>query len=103
MNFYYRLEQGELDNKEQQRIGFLANRRTKPLIMNALNAAISEFSLRIPSEFMVRELKSYPREMVDKLRRDESDGHFDRVSACAIAWEARKFAPASISVVVQKY
>lgn len=102
-NFYYRLEQGELDNKEHQRIGFQSNRRTKPLIMNELNAALSDFSLRVPSEFMARELKSYPREMVDKLRRDEEDGHYDRVSACAVAWEARKFAPSKISISLQNY
>lgn len=102
-NFYYRLEQGELDDKEQQRIGFQSNRRTKPLIMHGLNAAIGDFSLRIPSQFMTRELKSYPREMIDKLRRDEEDGHYDRVSACAIAWESRKFAPTSVSVSLQNY
>lgn len=102
-NFYYRLEQGELDDKEHAKIGFQSNRRTKPLIMNGLNHAVSDFSLRIPSVFMVREFKSYPREMVDKLRRDEEDGHFDRVSACAIAWEARKYSPVMLKVQLENY
>lgn len=102
-NFYYRLSQNKIDDKEGEEIGFNTNSRTKPMIMNGLCTALDEIALRIPSKYALQEIRSYPREQLDKMTRDPEDGHFDRVMALAIAWEARKYAPKRGAITTQSY
>jgi hypothetical protein len=102
-NFYYRLSQNKADDKEGEEIGFNTNSRTKPMIMNGLSTALNDLALRIPSKYALQEIRSYPREQLDKIIRDPEDGHFDRVMALAIAWEARKYAPKRGAITTQSY
>lgn len=87
---------------EKKELGFLTNRATKPLILYGLSFALSEASIFVYSDLLLKELRSYPKSELDEIPtigkvRDGQGKHFDRVMALALAWEGRKYITGEIS------
>lgn len=102
-NIYQDTTYDKETNEEKKTLGFRTDLRTKPLILHALKDAINTFALRTPSATVLRELRSYQREQLDKMQFDEELGHFDRVMALAIAWHMRLQAPTSGKITQSNY
>lgn len=81
------------DDKDQ--IGWLTGPANKPQMMNDLRSAVHANDLDLSDEALKREILSLPADELNKVKMDEEDetrGHFDRVIACALAWQMRSLA-----------
>lgn len=94
-NIYARISHDQELDVESKELGFLTNRATKPLVLYGLSFALSEMSIFVYSDLLLKELRSYPKSELDNIpsigkMKDEDKKHFDRVIALALAWEGRK-------------
>ena len=89
-NLYEEVVVDKRKDVRTRKYGFHMNSRTKPNILYAMNTALNEGSLKIPSKELVRECRTYLREDMNEISHNEDTiGHWDRLIACAIAWEMR--------------
>lgn len=89
-NIYNRVKKDDTYNSENSdELGFVTTGTSKPAILSALSRALNTYALRVPSDAIKTELKRYPRKESDLIHSEEETGHWDRVMALAIAWEAR--------------
>ncbi len=89
-NVYTEVIVDKIKETRTKKYGFHMNSRTKPTILYALNTAINEGDLKIPSKALIREMRTYLREDMNEIGHNEDTiGHWDRLMACAIAWEMR--------------
>jgi len=84
------VDDGYTDSKEQTRVGWLTTRRTKPLIIDTLSAALRDGTHGICDKEVIKECQSYI------INDDGSYGaqrktHDDRVMSYAIAFFALRF------------
>lgn len=89
-NVYEEIVVDKVKDTRTKKYGFHMNSRSKPNILYALNTALNEGDLTIPSKALVRECRTYLREDMNEVsHNDDTIGHWDRLMACAIAWEMR--------------
>jgi len=92
---YFNLYQ---DEKEQ--LGWHTNLASKPKMMHDLSQGVNEGAIDVPDKALKDELLSFPAQELNDTRfkeDDETRGHFDRVIACAIAWQMRSLAQPAMS------
>ena len=89
-NLYSEITVDKTKDVKTKKYGFHMNSRSKPNILYALNTAINEDLLTIPSKAIIREARTYLREDMNEVEHtDDTVGHWDRLMALAIAWEMR--------------
>lgn len=88
-NIYEEVDEGKLIEKETQELGILTSKTSKPIMLSALNNAVNNFVLIVPSEVIREEMVNFPREYIEASRIDAELGHFDLVMALAIGWHGR--------------
>lgn len=89
-NVYEEVIVDKVKDTRTRKYGFHMNARTKPNVLYSLNTAINEDNLKIPDKALVREARTYLREDMNEVNHNEDTiGHWDRLMACAIAWEMR--------------
>lgn len=84
---------------EQEKLGWQTNMATKPKMLHELRTAIHEDLLEISDEDLKREIMNFPAQDLNEMNVDEEDetqGHYDRVIALAIAWAMRARATPTI-------
>jgi hypothetical protein len=94
-NVYSRMVYDKDTDEERSEIGFNTNVKTKPLLLYGLSFALSEMSILVYSEQLLKELQAFPKRQLDdhptiKQVRSGQLKHFDRVIALALAWEGVK-------------
>lgn len=85
---------------EKDQLGFLTNLATKPRMMHDLQTAMHQDLIDVSDEALKREIISYTAEDLNNNNTDEEDetqGHFDRVIALAIAWQMRNYATPGVN------
>lgn len=84
---------------EHDKLGWHTNLASKPKMMNDLRTAIHEGLIEISDLALKQEIISYPATDLNTANVDEEDetqGHYDRIIALAIAWQMRQWGvPAS--------
>lgn len=94
-NVFKEVKQDEKFDKQTEKLGWHTDSATKPLMLYALNDAINEESIAIPSRSMLGELRTYDKSDLSKTRFDpDQTKHWDKVISLAIAWQMRLYAPA---------
>jgi hypothetical protein len=89
-NLYEEVVVDKVKDTRTRKYGFHMNSRSKPNVLYSLNTALNEGLLTIPDKSLVRELRTYLREDMNEIsHNDDTIGHWDRVMACAIAYEMR--------------
>lgn len=89
-NLYEEVIVDKVKATRTRKYGFHTNSRSKPNILLAMNTALNEDNLKIPDKALVRECRTYLREDMNEVEHnDDTIGHWDRLMACAIAWEMR--------------
>jgi hypothetical protein len=98
----YRRDAAVLDksSKKASKIGFYADKTTKPLLLQELNYALGAGELKARSRITLEEAKSYilgPDGVpvhIDSMTSEDPSGakgnHGDRVTALALAWRGRR-------------
>lgn len=87
-----------IDEKDQ--LGWLTTLANKPKMMTDLRTAVHQDLIDISDKALRQEIISYPATDLNSARVDEEDetqGHFDRVIAIAIAWQMRAWATVGIN------
>lgn len=80
---------------EHEKLGWHTNLASKPKMMHDLRTALHEQLIEISDDVLKNELLSYPAYDLNQSNVDEEDeteGHYDRVIALAIAWQMRALA-----------
>jgi hypothetical protein len=80
---HYDTESGE----EKEKIGMQMDKRTKPLILYHLKDCVENFTIRVYSRQVLKEMKNYPKDNVNLQRMmvDNKKSHYDRLMALALA------------------
>lgn len=90
------------EGRQNQRLGWMTTARSKPLIIDRLNAAIRDDDITISDADTIQELKTYVVE--DNGSTNALAGcHDDRVMALAIAWEMLRHLPKRHSFENRKF
>lgn len=90
---YYNIYRDDMD-----KLGWNTTLASKPHMMNDLRTAVHENLIEINDVFLKQEIISYPAFDLNQARVDEEDetqGHYDRCIALAIAWQMRSLAQPS--------
>lgn len=88
---------------DNDKLGWQTNMATKPKMLHELRSAIHEDLLEISDEDLKREIINYPAQDLNTMNvdeEDETDGHYDRVIAVALAWAMRNRAVPSGSLTL---
>lgn len=101
---YKEIKTDKVKDVKTEKLGWLTTGASKPDMIYDLNTALNEESIDIPSKFIVHELKTYPKDDLNRTKAiDEETKHWDRVMATAIGWKIRNFIvndfPQNIQVV----
>lgn len=80
---------------EHDKLGWHTNMASKPKMLHELRTAVHDGLIEIVDPLLKQEIVSYPAQdlndtIVDE--EDETQGHYDRVIALAIAWQMRSLA-----------
>ena len=86
VNLYYQTKVADLSSSEGARPGFKTTMATKPQIIGLLQNALNEDDIYIPSQTIIRELKTYISKDSGKMEA-MSGCHDDTVMACAMGLE----------------
>ena len=86
VNLYYQTKVADLSSSEGARPGFKTTMATKPQIIGLLQNAVNEDDIRIPSNTIIRELKTYISKDSGKMEA-MSGCNDDTVMACAMGLE----------------
>lgn len=82
------------------RLGWRTDMASKPTMLHELKTALNDGLIEIPDRTLKQELISYPHQDLNRPKvdeEDESQGHYDRVIALAIAWQMRSLATPSMT------
>lgn len=101
-NIYKEYKSGITEEVESEKLGWPTNRATKPMMMMELSTAINEKLLNVPDKESLRELKTYLRDDINNVTKDEMGKHWDRVIAIAIWWQMQKHAGPGGSISIQE-
>lgn len=100
-NLYIAEVKNKTSGKLQKEYGWNASSGSKYEIMSQLKGAVEDGELEILDEDVLNEMYHMTKQHVRMLKVEQGmTRHFDRVTACALAWEARK--NASLSTVANK-
>lgn len=92
-NIYVRTIKDKTSGKPLKSYGFKSTSTTKPDIMYQLKSAIEDGELEILDEALLKEIRAYRKQDIRLLKSVEGmTKHFDKLMACAIAWEMRHHA-----------
>jgi len=85
----YKEEKSEYaPDKLTEKLGWHTNKSTKPKMMYELSTAINEGNLYIPDATLQKEARTYDKEDLTRMKFDaELPTHWDRLIACAIAYQ----------------
>lgn len=94
-NIYTEYRTDKEENIVTEKLGWSTNKATKPKMFYDLSTAVNNFNIIIPSKRIKREAHTYNREDLGHLRFDidrtidseEQTGHWDLLTACAIAYQ----------------
>lgn len=86
VNLYYQTKVSDLSSSDGLKPGFKTTSATKPQIIGAMQNAIIEDDIYIPSKDIIRELKTYVSRDNGKMEA-LSGSHDDTVMSCAMALE----------------
>ena len=92
-NVYFNIYKDEKDQ-----LGWHTNLASKPRMLHELRTALHEGLLEISDEALKQEIISYPSldlNIANVDEEDETQGHYDRMIALAIAWQMRGRATAT--------
>lgn len=94
-NIYRRKVFDKVANKDTEALGWRTTGVTKPLLVDNLEEAIRDMSLRIKSEYVIKEMRSFVQsdEPGKKGFGGEGSAHDDSVIACGLALQAIKNLP----------
>lgn len=96
-NIYTRKVFDKVSKKEMDRYGFQSTVGNRWTIISSLVEAIQSGDLEILDEALLQECRYYKKRDVIILKPEEGmTRHFDKLTACAIAWEMRKYAEKSL-------
>ena len=88
---------------DNDKLGWQTNMASKPKMLHELRSAIHEDLLDVSDEELKREIMTYPAQDLNENNvneEDETQGHYDRVIAVAIAWAIRSRAVPSQSLTL---
>lgn len=89
-NIYREEREDKSSGVKTKRYGWNTTLSTKPKMIYDLNTALNEDAIKIPSKYILREMRSFSQEELSKVKEDEGQTrHFDRVIALAIAYQMK--------------
>lgn len=87
-NVFVEVQIGKTENETTKRLGWHTNGATKPKMLFDANAVINDDGLLVTSANTKRELRTYDKEDILKLKLDDdATHHWDRVIALCIAYQ----------------
>lgn len=90
-NIYKRERKDQQTNIVTKELGWKTTAKSKPDIIFQLKSAVETKELRIWDIGLLREMRAYKQSDLATMRIEEGmTRHFDKMIACAIAWEMRK-------------
>ncbi len=91
-NVYRQVKHDKSTNKKSTKLGWKTGPSTKPKMLHDLKTAINEDGIQIPSQEILKELRSYTQDDVQYQRTDEdTTRHFDLLIATAIAYQMKDY------------
>jgi len=88
---------------EKDRLGWQTNLATKPKMMFDLNTAVNDDLVDIPSKRILIEMQLYDQRELDSAKFDpEATRHFDLLTAAAIGFQMKSYAPPPKSMIVRR-
>lgn len=90
-NIYIREVKTRIENQQSKEYGFRMTEGSKYDVIGQLVSAIEKGQLVVYDEGLLKEMYHYKRQDLNALKMQEGmTRHFDKLIACAIAWEMRK-------------
>jgi len=101
-NIYKEVKTDKTTDVETEKLGWHTNMSTKPRMLMELSTAINEQLLNVPDKELLRELRTYLREDLSKISKDEDGKHWDRIIALAICWQMLKHSLPAGGIKIQE-
>jgi len=99
---YHHTTKDKLTNEQTKKMGWHTNSSTKPSALYELKSAVEDGNLEIYDLDLLNELSHYQIRDLKSSKKPGMTRHFDKLMACAIAWQLRNEAVSDLSPQVEQ-